>query len=87
MKSRSPSLARICDAAVQHFAVVGYDAASLNEIAGMVGIRKASLYSHVASKDELFLLVLEDAAEIERDFVTATLAAPPSAGEPGGAYI
>ncbi|WP_410469610.1 TetR/AcrR family transcriptional regulator, partial [Bradyrhizobium sp.] len=54
MKSRSPSLARICDAAVQHFAVVGYDAASLNEIAGMVGIRKASLYSHVASKDELF---------------------------------
>ena len=87
MKSRSPSLARICDAAVQHFAVAGYDAASLNEIAGMVGIRKASLYSHVASKDELFLLVLEDAARIERDFVMATLAAPPSAGEPGGAYI
>ncbi|MGY4308254.1 AcrR family transcriptional regulator [Bradyrhizobium sp. USDA 4369] len=87
MKSRTPALARICDAAVQHFAVTGYDAASLNEIAAMVGIRKASLYSHVTGKDELFLQVLEDAAQIERDFVAATLAAPPPAGEPGGAYI
>jgi AcrR family transcriptional regulator len=32
----------------------------MNEIANAVGIKKASLYSHYAGKDELFLAVFED---------------------------
>ncbi|MDQ7774912.1 MAG: helix-turn-helix domain-containing protein [Paracoccus aminovorans] len=86
MPQRSPALARLCDAATRHFAAAGYDGASLSEIAAMIGIRKASLYSHVAGKDALFLLLLADAARIESGFAADTLAGPAGAQGPGADY-
>jgi AcrR family transcriptional regulator len=44
---------RIFDASVDLFAQKGFDAVSMQEIADAVGIKKASLYYHFASKDQL----------------------------------
>jgi AcrR family transcriptional regulator len=55
MTIHSPAVTRIITAAIEHLARRGYDASSLTEIAEAVGIRKASLYSHFASKDALFM--------------------------------
>jgi len=44
---------RIFEVALDLFAKKGYDAVSMREIAEAVGIKKASLYSHFASKDDL----------------------------------
>ena len=44
---------RIFEASLDLFAQKGFDAVSMREIAEAVGIKKASLYSHFASKDEL----------------------------------
>lgn len=44
---------RIFEVALDLFAQKGYDAVSMREIAEAVGIKKASLYSHFSSKDEL----------------------------------
>ncbi|NAS60878.1 hypothetical protein CVE36_00060, partial [Pseudomonas syringae pv. actinidiae] len=62
------SVDRICVAAAAHFAEHGYDAASLNEIAKAVNIKKASLYSHFASKNALFMTVFDDTLQIETAF-------------------
>lgn len=83
---RSPSVERILVAATAHFAERGYDAASLNDIAAAVGIRKASLYTHFASKDELFLMVFEDAVHAEWDFAQSCFAEEPSDILPGFLY-
>lgn len=86
MSTRSPSVDRICDAAVEHFSIQGYDASSLNEIASMVGIRKASLYTHFENKDALFLEVLGDAVAAEKTHVEAVFSAASASDEPGAAY-
>ncbi len=53
----------ILEAALELFSVQGFEATSISQIAGAVGIRKASLYSHFESKqailDELVKEVLE----------------------------
>lgn len=69
LKELSPSAARVCDAAVGHFAEYGYDASSLNEIAQLAGMRKASLYAHFANKDALFVEVFQRALVHETAFV------------------
>lgn len=50
---------RILAAAAEAFAVSGYDAASLEEIAASAGITKAVIYDHFASKEELHRSLLE----------------------------
>lgn len=53
----------ILDAALELFSVQGFESTSTSQIAGAVGIRKASLYSHFENKqailDELVKEVLE----------------------------
>lgn len=44
---------KIFDAAIDLFAQKGFDATSMREIAEVVGIKKASLYSHYKSKNEI----------------------------------
>jgi len=44
------------------FAKNGYAGTSMNDIAREVGINKASLYSHYASKEDIFLSIYEDVA-------------------------
>lgn len=87
MTTRSPALERVCEAAVTHFAIHGYDGASLNEIAAMIGIKKASLYFHFSSKDALFLQVLEDAIQVETAFVEQLFAGAVEPGCPGATYV
>lgn len=69
MKQLTPSASNICAVAVEHFADYGYDASSLNEIAVRAGMRKASLYAHFVSKDELFQTVFEIALEHEHQYI------------------
>lgn len=87
MTSRSPAKARIIAAALEHFSIRGYDAASLGEIADKVGIRKASLYSHFDSKDDLFLQALADAVGVETAHAEAVFAAASASATPGEAYV
>lgn len=81
---RSAAKQRICDAALQHFVTYGYDGASLQQIAEMVGIRKASIYAHFENKDALFLSVLEDAIQAENAFIVECFQTPQ--GLPGQNY-
>lgn len=50
---------RILDAAETLFARKGYQATSLGEVAGEVGIRSPSLYNHFRNKEALYRAVLE----------------------------
>ena len=56
----------ILEASLELFSVQGFEATSISQIAGAVGIRKASLYSHFESKqailDALVQAVLEEYA-------------------------
>jgi len=54
---------RILDVAIGVFREVGYEKASMAEIASQVGGSKATLYNYFPSKAELFLAVMHDAAE------------------------
>lgn len=61
------SAEKILGAALARFAREGYIAASLAEIAEDVGIRKPSIYSHFASKKQLFLDILTGAFAREQE--------------------
>ena len=50
---------QILEAALDLFAVNGYEATSISQLADAVGIRKASLYSHFANKQDILDTVVE----------------------------
>ena len=50
----------ILDAALELFSVQGFEATSIAQIAGAVGIRKASLYSHFESKQAILDALVKD---------------------------
>lgn len=50
---------RIYECAIDLFAQKGFDATSMREIAESVGIKKASMYSHFKSKDEILEKIVE----------------------------
>lgn len=50
---------KIFEDAIDLFAQKGFDATSMREIAEAVGIKKASLYSHYKSKDEILEKIVE----------------------------
>lgn len=85
--SLSPSAQNICAVAVEHFAEFGYDASSLAKIAEQAGMRKASLYAHFASKDELFTEVMSIALREEHLAARAAFSSETGAPVPGGAYL
>ena len=62
MVSRSTK-EKILDAALELFSTQGFEATSVSEIANEVGIRKASLYSHFASKQEILENLMQEAME------------------------
>lgn len=57
--SLRPTPERILDAAEDLFARHGFEATSLADVADRVGIRAPSLYSHFASKRDLYVAVVE----------------------------
>jgi len=54
----------ILEAAAQVFRQKGFHGASMNDIADAVHLRKASLYHHVSSKQEILLGILDQALEM-----------------------
>jgi len=56
---------RIQETAMKYFAEKGYDATTLADIAGEIGIKKPSIYAHYTSKMDLFMVIVEEA---KRDY-------------------
>ena len=50
----------ILEASLELFSVQGFEATSISQIAGAVGIRKASLYSHFESKQAILDALVKD---------------------------
>lgn len=53
----------ILEASLELFSVQGFEATSISQIAEAVGIRKASLYSHFASKQAILDALVEEVLE------------------------
>jgi AcrR family transcriptional regulator len=64
----------ILDTAARLLRSGGYHQTTLREIAEAVGIRKASLYHHFASKEEIVEAVVNDGVRFVHDAVVAALA-------------
>ena len=56
---KSNTREEILEAALDLFSVNGYEATSISQLADEVGIRKASLYSHFANKQDILDTVVE----------------------------
>lgn len=65
---------QILTAAAQIFREKGYHAASMRDIAEAVELRKASLYYHVHSKQELLLEILDQALDLLIEDLSQVLA-------------
>ncbi|ECR2392463.1 TetR/AcrR family transcriptional regulator [Listeria monocytogenes] len=63
----------IKQAALTLFANNGFEGTSLADIAGVVGLKKQSIYSHFKDKDDLFLSIMKDAKSTEIDCYRAKL--------------
>ncbi|MGZ7044377.1 MAG: TetR/AcrR family transcriptional regulator [Methanobacterium sp.] len=59
MKIEKNTKERIFDAAIKLFAQYGFEGTSMREIAEEVGIKKASMYSHFKSKDEILDKIMD----------------------------
>ncbi len=64
----------IFEAAAQVFRQKGFHGASMSDIAKAVNLRKASLYHHVSSKQEILLEILERALQMLLDRISAITA-------------
>ena len=53
----------ILEASLELFSVQGFEATSISQIAGAVGIRKASLYSHFGSKQAILATLVKEILE------------------------
>ena len=53
----------ILEASLELFSVQGFEATSISQITGAVGIRKASLYSHFESKQAILDAIVKDVLE------------------------
>lgn len=67
--------------ATRLFAERGYEGASMGDLAERVGLRKASLFHHFASKDALYATVLEELMESVKAAILAAAVAEGSFAE------
>ena len=56
MTAKGTTKQGILDAALELFSVQGYEATSISQLAEAVGIRKASLYSHLKTSRRFWTL-------------------------------
>ncbi|TLN19943.1 TetR/AcrR family transcriptional regulator, partial [bacterium] len=54
---------QILAASVRLFRTVGYEAASLRDLAGEVGINKATIYHYFKSKEEILFCIVDEVGE------------------------
>lgn len=76
-----PRREEILDEATRLFAERGYEGTSMGDLAERVGMRKASLFYHFASKDELYAAVLERLIGAVAQAIAAAATAEGSFGE------
>jgi AcrR family transcriptional regulator len=69
-----PRVDLIRAAALRHFAIHGYDAASMRQIAAAAGITIATLYFHCSTKEQLLFDVLESQMRALSDGLDLALA-------------
>ncbi|TAK11615.1 MAG: TetR/AcrR family transcriptional regulator [Anaerolineae bacterium] len=69
----------ILDSAAQIISQKGYHATSMADIAQSVGLQKASLYHHVASKQEILVELLDRALDLLTERLERALAKPMNA--------
>jgi AcrR family transcriptional regulator len=74
---RVPRVDLIRTAALRHFALHGYDAASMRQIAAEAGITIATLYFHCSTKEQLLFDVLETQMRGLLEGLETALAAAP----------
>jgi AcrR family transcriptional regulator len=60
----------ILEAAAQVFRIKGFHGASMNDIAEVVNLQKASLYHHVTSKQEILFELLDKALQLLLERIT-----------------
>ncbi len=66
-------LREICSIAARVFYEKGYDGASMQDIAGAVGLTKAGLYHHVGSKDRLLFEIMNYGMDILEETVLSKI--------------
>lgn len=86
MNPPTSAMRRLTEAAGSRFADLSYDEVSLSDIANDLGIRKASIYSHVGSKQALFLAVLDEAFQVETAFAQQCFDSEEASSLPGMHY-
>ena len=62
MAEKGNTRQEILDAAMELFSVQGFEATSISQLADAVGIRKASLYSHFAGKQDILDALMQTAS-------------------------
>jgi AcrR family transcriptional regulator len=77
----SPRRAEMVQAAAQLFSERGYHGTSIQHLADALGLQKGSLYSHIGSKEELLLDVVEEGANRFLDRAEEALARGGTAAE------
>ena len=68
--------ALICRVASEEFANYSFDQASINRIIAGCGIAKGSFYQYFENKKDLFLYLLQLAAEAKRDYLAPVIENP-----------
>jgi AcrR family transcriptional regulator len=71
----------ILEAAAQIFSQKGFHAASMQDIAQAVNLRKASLYHHVNNKQEILVSILDQALDLLIERMTKVMEQPLSPDE------
>jgi AcrR family transcriptional regulator len=79
-EARAPR--KLLDAAASLFCEKGYETTSTQDLARALGIRKPTLYHHMASKEDLLFQVMEEAhAQVRGAAIRAVAGAPTSAAK------
>ncbi|MDN5544925.1 MAG: TetR/AcrR family transcriptional regulator [Rhodococcus sp. (in: high G+C Gram-positive bacteria)] len=65
----------VLNAAIEQFSTNGYSATSINQVARQAGISIGALYSYFASKEDLFLAIIDSAYELMEEILTGVAGA------------
>jgi len=83
---RAETRQRLLDAAASVFAELGYDAATLEEVAASAGFSKGAVYSNFASKQELFLALMRERVDQRLSAVAINPAETPTGFAEGAGH-
>ncbi|QLD11249.1 TetR/AcrR family transcriptional regulator [Microbacterium oleivorans] len=86
-RSRENTRARLLDAAAEVFGEVGLDAASVEAVCDRAGFTRGAFYSNFASKDELFLALVERSSSEKLDRVADRVRGLDRSAEPDPASL